>query len=147
MSATEKAAPTIDKDAPKYPHNVLEAFGLGALLDLRVRMAFNFMQHSPAVAEVTKACIVNLPEERAAELPVWVGKFCLAVADEILKQGLESGLVQPLPDASDTSIDDQLRAQAARTATYSVLQQIEGAKAGQREQAGQVIPVAPGRGH
>lgn len=129
---------------PKYPHNVLEAFGLGALLDLRVRMAFNFMQHSPAVAEVTRAAMLNLPKERIEELPVWTAKFCLAVADEILKQGLEAGLVEPLPDPADTSIGDELRAQAARTATYQVLQQIEGAKAEQREQAGQVIPVAPG---
>ena len=34
----------------KYPHNVLEGFGNGALLDLRVRMAMQLLTHSPMYA-------------------------------------------------------------------------------------------------
>lgn len=128
---------------PKYPHNILEGYGTGALLDLRVRLAINFLQHSPMVQEVTRATLANLPAGKVGEAPMWVAKFALEVADELLKEGAARGYVSPLPDPEDTTITAQDRAQAVRTARYSVLQQMAGAKVAQEEGAGQIIPVAP----
>lgn len=130
-------------DEPKYPHNILEGYGTGALLDLRVRLAINFLQNSPMVQEVTRATLSNLPKDKVGEAPMWIAKFALEVADELLKEGAARGYVDPLPDPEDTGITAQDRAQAVRTARYSILQQIAGPKIAQEEGAGQIIPVAP----
>lgn len=133
----------IGKDeGQKYPHNVLEAFGTGAILDLRVRLAVNWIQHSPAVAEVAKAVVLGTPAHQSNDIPAWIAHFALELADQLLEQGAERGWVEGLPDPKDTKLDDQLRAQAMRTARYNVLQQILGNKAAQEEQGG-IIPVAP----
>lgn len=133
----------MDQEEPKYPSNVLEAFGTGALLDFRVRMAFNLLAKSPMFAGLMLAQSENSGLAKAA------AALALGVADEVLRQGAAAGWVESLPEATDVEIGEQLRAQAKRTAAYGVLQQMAGQEFLQHEQAGRVIPVAPGgpRGH
>lgn len=129
----------------EFPHNILEAFGTGAMLDLRVRMATSFLTTSPmfhglAVATTTEAALNELPRLAAG--------IALNLADELLRQGAALGWVTPLPP--DAELSEQVRMQATRTAAFSVLQQSEGQKMAQ-EMQGQVMPavaaIMRGRGH
>jgi hypothetical protein len=117
---------------PLYPHNVLEGFGMGALLDFRVRLAIDFLK-APVLTYLGTDCLSAVDLARGA----------LDLADEVLKQGRARGWVTDLPRGKD--IDEALREQAARTARYQVVQQTEGQKAASEEQ-GQVVPVRPGGG-
>jgi len=110
-----------------YAHNVLEGFGNGCIMDLRVRMA-NELLKSPAFMDIS-----NVPAELA--------EFALDLAEEITSQAAERGWLVPIPE--DGELTPALKNQARLTASYSVLQQIEGQKFAQGEQ-GQVIPAAPG---
>lgn len=123
---------------PKYPHNVLEGFGWGVLMDLRVRLAIDFMKSSPVFHGLAAH---TSTAEGLKVLPATIASLALHMADQILEMGRAEGLVEDLPD--DAEIGNQLRLQAKRTATFNVLQQLEGNKAAQAEQ-GTVIPMAPG---
>jgi hypothetical protein len=135
MSADDKS-----RDGMLYPHNVLEGFGSGALLDLRVRMAFAMLQHSPLFAQTlpvaTEAAFDALPKNLA-----WLA---LGIADEVLSQGEARGWVKPLPDPTDSGIDPVLEAQAHRTAEYQAEQQLHGNKYATRQAENSIVPVAPG---
>lgn len=121
--------------APKYPHNALEGFANGCLLDLRVRLAMQMLTHSPryAMATPSDGGTIFLRAGSAA-------RDALDVATELLAEAETRGLVAPLP--SDGELPPELRAQAKLTAGWQVLQQMEGQKFAQRE-ADQVVPVAP----
>lgn len=119
----------------KYPSNALEGFGSGALLDLRVRLACDFLKaplftnvHSDAAEART----------RAAEMAGWA----LDLAAEVLSQAEARGWVAPLPD-DDGELDPVLRAQARRTASYQALQQMEAQKFVQDEQGRVVAQSLP----
>ena len=101
----------------KYRHNVLEGFGNGCLLDLRVRIAIGLLEKSPLLG--SSACADATPDE--------VAGYALDVATELLRQADERGLIEDLPE--DEGLNSQVRKQAARTALYGTLQQIEGQKA------------------
>ena len=109
-----------------YPSNVLEGFGLGALLDLRVRFAHDYLMHSQLLNTGS-----GIPTRDVAA-------YALELADELLTQGRAAGWVQDLPE--DSELDGQLRAQAARTAKFQVLQQLEGQRAASDE-AGRVVQM------
>jgi hypothetical protein len=120
------------KGAPmKYPSNVLEGFGTGALLDLRVRLAVDFLK-SPMFTHTDR---IHGPD--AAHV---LAVFALDVAAELLAVSESRGLVEPLPD--DDGLNRQLRLQAARTARYSVWQQLAGARVAAEEQP-RVGPAGP----
>ena len=118
-----------------YPSNELEAFGTGAMLDLRVRMAIKFIETSPMFH--------NALDLKVAEKDIAI--IALNVATELMALAEAHGLVTPYDD-SDTEVSDRLRAQAQRTAKYQVVQQSEGQRAMQNEQSGisRVMPMAPG---
>lgn len=103
----------------KYRHNVLEGFGNGCLLDLRVRIAIGLLEKSPLMGEVVFSGELKSPDE--------VAGYALDVATELLRQADERGLIEDLPE--DEGLNSQVRKQAARTALYGTLQQIEGQKA------------------
>jgi hypothetical protein len=111
-----------------YPHNVLEGFAAGCLLDLRVRLAVDFL----------KGPLANMAPDGAEARDL--AEYALDLATELLSLAESRGLVSALPD--DDGLNRQLRLQAARTAKFSALQQIEGQKAAQ-EEAGRVSRVAP----
>src|SRR5258708_3172289 len=109
-----------------YPHNILEGFGNGAILDLRVRMANEFIK-SPTFSDGMRD-----PKELAT--------FALDLAEEITSIAAERGWLEPLPEGGELS--QWLRDQARCTASYQALQQLEGNRFVQGEQA-RVVPVAP----
>lgn len=112
-----------------YPHNVLEGFGNGAILDLRVRMANDFIK-SPWL----QTLYPGTPVKEIATL-------ALNLAEEITAQAAELGWLTPLPEGGE--LPQWLRDQAKVTASYQVCQQLEGQRFAQGEQ-GKVVPAAPG---
>lgn len=125
---------------PLYPSNVLEGFGSGCLLDLRVRLAVDLLK-SPMFTSM------SVDGMRAPEIPGECARFALDLATALMAEAESRGLVQPIP-ADNGELPDALRAQARRTASFQALQQIEGGRFVQEEQ-GRVVPQAPvltGRG-
>lgn len=117
----------------KYPHNVLEGFGNGALLDCRLRLAMNLLTYSPMFAS---------PE--AGTEPRRIAELALEVVEELFSQADARGWIDPLPDLAE--IGPELRDQAKRTAEFQATQQVHGNMIGQSlMEAGQpkVIPVNP----
>lgn len=122
----------------KYPSNALEGFGSGALLDLRVRLAADFIKHSPMFA----AALPVKADEDLVSVPIVVAGLALDLADELLSQAAARGWVEPLP-ADDGDLDTALRAQARRAASYQALQQMEAQKFVQDEQGRVVAQSLP----
>lgn len=134
----------MENNEVKYPHNALEGFANGCLLDMRVRIAIELLKSSPIFSGGVGVIAMSEDPAHAAErAPKDFASMALDVATELLRLGAERGLVDPLP-ADDGELSPSLRSQAKRTASFQVLQQMEGQKFGQREQD-QVIPQAPGR--
>lgn len=120
----------------KYPHNVLEGYSYGCLLDLRVRMAGDFLK-SPLFANVVTDALAAIRggdegEGYLPEVATQMAAFSLVLAGSLLEIGKAEGLVEPLPSGGD--LDTSLRAQAERTARFQVLQQIAGQKVAADEQ-------------
>lgn len=131
-------------DAVKYPSNVLEGFGSGALLDLRVRLAADFLKHSPMFANA-----LPVPSVEALDaMPQQLAGLALDLADELLQQGAERGWVEPLPDDAG-ELPSDLRSQARRTGSYQAQQQLDANRHAQDEQsrvvATQLRPAPNGR--
>lgn len=122
-----------------YPHNVLEGFGNGALLDLRVRMANDFIK-SPAFPAL-HAELTGIMEDQNCSVAKAVALFALDLAEEITAIATERGWLAPLPEGGE--LPQWLRDQAKVTASYQVCQQLEGQRFAQGEQ-GKVVPAAPG---
>jgi hypothetical protein len=143
-----------DTELKKYPINVLEGFANGCLLDLRVRMAADLLKSpmfSGTFNEMSQAFIEGAVNEHDMfRLPETTAKFALDVACELVALAESKGLLDPLPD--DKEIDDVLRAQASRTAQYSVIQQLAGQKFAEDEAArvsrvGAVYDIPRSKGH
>lgn len=120
-----------------YPSNVLEGFGTGALLDLRVRFAMQLLT-GPLYANVVAEGVELGTGDNARAIAV----HALDVSAAFFEVSEERGLVEPLPD--DDGLNRQLRLQAARTARYSVWQQLAGARVAAEEQP-RVGPAPGGR--
>lgn len=112
-----------------YPQDPINGFLQGCLLDLRVRLAIDFLK-GPSF----ELCVSGMKVEDAAGL-------ALRLADEILKQGAEKGWVTSIPE--DGEIGPALRAQAKRNAIYQVVQQMEANKAMTAEQSSIAVPQVP----
>lgn len=139
----EKEVVDVSRDGMHYPHNVLEAFGTGAMCDARVRFANELLVSSP----IFHGLAVHTPMPQYRELAKEAARLALEIADELFSQGEARGMIEPLSE--DAELTEALRLQAARTAKFQALQQVEGGKALAAEQ-GSVIPNrAPimGRGH
>lgn len=116
-----------------YPHNVLEGFGNGAILDLRVRMANDFIK-SPFFRTLGA-------KDGEIASAAYIATFALDLAEEITAQAADRGWLTPLPEGGE--LPQWLRDQAKVTASYQVCQQLEGQRFAQGEQ-GKVVPAAPG---
>lgn len=99
-----------------YKQNVLSGFDNGCLLDLRVRLAIEFIKAS--------RLNFDIPAEVCA-------CYALDLASEVLSQADAKGLIEPLPDGS--AISAEVRAQAGRMARFNVVQQLEMQRAAQDE--------------
>lgn len=122
-----------------YPHNVLEGFGNGAILDLRVRMANEFMK-SPVLTAMADELTRRLRADSKLTVEKSIATFALDLAEEVTAQAAERGWLCELPE--DGELTPALRNQAKVTASYNVLQQIEGNRFAQ-DQQGKVVPAAP----
>lgn len=133
-----------DKTITKYPHNALEGFGNGCLLDLRVRFAMLLLQQSPmySTALVTTSTTDGDGTQylQGAMTPQLIAQHALDLATEVLDLAAERGLVEPLPD--DGELSTELKLQARRTAGFSLAQQMEGQRMAQ-DLRDRVVPVAP----
>lgn len=139
-------------ELPKYPHNALEGYANGCLLDMRVRFAMELLTHSPIYGRGTIATVAAKTSQafpglagyegvaEAPALPHLLARHALDLATALLQLGAERGLVDALP-ADDGELSPSLRAQARRTASYQALQQKEAQAFLQRE-ADQVVPQA-----
>lgn len=116
----EATAPATDAGEMKYPHNVLEGFSNGCILDLRMRFAMEFLKGGSVFGE---------PDADA--------EYALELADATFKKAEARGWVAPIPD--DGELNRFVRMQAKRTARFQALQQIEGQKAMQRENSSAII--------
>ena len=126
----------MNDEMKKYPHNALEGFGAGCLMDLRVRLAIEFLKHSPMYTSPSTDVPLISPSEAALH--------ALTAATALLDIAEQRGLIEPLPEDGDLS--PELRAQAKRNASFQALQQIEGQRFVQLETSGisRVVPMAPG---
>lgn len=111
-------------EAMKYPQSALEAFGQGVRLDLRARLAVDFLK-TPMAAEYARYGFVEL-KMAPAMVPEMVAKFALDTAEQVILQAEERGWTAPLPDHAD--LNAQEKHQARRNAKFNV----EGQLAGQR---------------
>lgn len=100
-----------------YPHNVLEGFQNGCLLDLRVRLAVEIAK-SPVCQGM--ASMWNSPI-LAADIPPQIAIFALNLAEAITAEAESRGWIQPLP--TDTQLDDVVESQAKRTGQFQAAQQ------------------------
>lgn len=112
-----------------YPQDPINGFLQGCLLDLRVRLAIDFLK-----APSFELSLSGMKVEDAAGL-------ALRLADEILAQGAANGWVTSIPE--DGEIGPALRAQAKRNAQYQVVQQMEANKAMTAEQSSIAVPQVP----
>lgn len=116
----------------KYPHNVLEGFGNGALLDLRVRLAMQMLTHSPMYS--------------SGGVPGDIAAHALETSRQLLERAEGFGYIEPLPDLPE--IDGALKDQAMRTAEYQARQQVHGNAVATKimaDDAPKVIPMQGGR--
>lgn len=109
-----------------YFGNVLTAFENGVQLDLRVKLAVDFLK----APHLIDACA---PADQAAH--------ALQLADELLSQAQAAGWVKDLPDTD--GLPAAARRHFTRMARAQVLQQLAGQKIGQEEMDSQ-IQRAPG---
>lgn len=111
-----------------YPHNELDGFSSGCLLDLRVRLA----------AEFLKGPMFTKPDTMAPGMMV---NLALTIADELLTQGAAQGWVTPFPAGGELS--QRMRDQAKLSASFQTLVQLESQKFAQRENESAIVPAPP----
>jgi hypothetical protein len=117
-----------------YPDNEVDGFRMGALFDLRVRMAFEMLQHGDLSA--IRWQVTGTPEEAGQEL----ARACFAAMSELVRIAEAEGLVKPLPDGGEISAT--LRKHAPRLVRWQAEQQIAAQRL-QHEFAGR-IATPPG---
>ncbi len=108
----------------KYPHNALEGFSNGCIMDLRMRFAMEYLK-SGAVE----------PSDTSID-----AEYALDLSDALFQGAENRGWVSPLPDNGE--LNRALRMQARRSAKFQAAQQHEGQKAMQNETSGVVIEPA-----
>lgn len=135
-------------DAPRYPHNSLEGFGNGCLLDLRVRFAMQLLATSPMYAggKVTIVCETDaqgLARDAAtiAATPGTLATHALDTATALFERAESRGLIEPLPDHSE--ISTPARNQARRLGAFEVAKQLGAQQYAQEQQSRVSIPQSP----
>jgi hypothetical protein len=131
----------------EYPSNPLSAFEAGAQLDLRVRMALQLLQSSPlfTLSPITRNDVTEpQPDEKMVKATV---SAALMLASELIEQGKQLGLVQPLPQHDLLPVE--LQHHLSRQARAQVFVNGRGQVIAQQEQP--VVQAVPAglvsRGH
>lgn len=118
-----------------YHQNVFAAFENGCELDLRVRLALEFIK-SPA------ATLVELASDIDPVLtPVSVAEFFLDLAGAVMEGAHRRGWVHDLPETSE--LTSPMRKHIERNVRAQIHQQVAGQKIAQ-EDAGRVMAMPAG---
>lgn len=99
----------------KYPSSVLESFGNGALLDLRVRLALDVLKSPGFVGQIVPGADNEVPYERR------IAAYALDIATALLEVGAERGLVSPMPEHDE--LTQPIRRHIARNVRAQLHQQ------------------------
>lgn len=118
-----------------YRDNEIDGFRMGALFDLRVRMAFEVMQRGDLSAFTNGVSRSGTAEDRGREIAGAV----LAATSELIRLAEEGGLVAPLPEVG---LSTGMKRHAKRVVAWQVEQTVEGQRA-QAEMGGR-IATPPG---
>ena len=113
-----------------YRDNEVDGFRMGAMFDLRVRMAFEILQRGDLTAFTNGVSRSSTAEERGREIAAAV----LATTSELVKLAEVEGLVTPFPESG---ISTTLKRQVKRVTAFQVEQQVEGQRA-QGEMGGRI---------
>jgi len=119
-----------DEVKMKYPANELDSFATGVKMDLRVRLAIEFLK-SPMYEGV-------ISKDEAA--PSYLAEHALDVAYELLKQADAQGLLEAIDD--DAKLSERAIKHAKRIGAFNVHQQLGANEAAQDAQS-RVVPAAP----
>jgi hypothetical protein len=134
------------KPPREYPGNAVEGSSNGALLDLRVRLAADFLRASPAIGELQKYLCDDDGPNNKYDAKI-IAEYALDMAGELLTGADRRGWIKDLPEGDALSAAE--RSYALRTGRYSAMQQVGGAKQMGEEQSSAVVTPAPGvfKGH
>jgi hypothetical protein len=138
------------EDAPSVPPvslylgDVLQSFSNGVQLDLRVRLAVDWLKGGLLVPP-REGKVFELTKEHAQEIV----RFALDLSTELIEQGMLRGLIRDLPDTDE--LNAAYRKHLRRAARASVLPQIAAQEIAREEGPGIVpgmlVPSgSPGRG-
>lgn len=128
----------------KYPQSAIEAFPQGVRLDLRVRLAIDFLK-TPLAAEYLKglesAAVEDLRaaadgQEPPVKLADRVAKFTLDLAEAVMVDAEQRGWTAPMPDTDE--LDASTKRQARRNARFQIEGQVAGQRAMQEMAAGAI---------
>ena len=117
-----------DEVKMKYPANELDSFATGVKMDLRVRLAIEFLK-SPSLQGVVHV----FPADKVAE-------YSLELAEALLLQADAKGLLEALDD--DAKLSERAIKHAKRIGAFNVHQQLGANEAAQDAQS-RVVPAAP----
>lgn len=128
----------------KYRSNPLTCFDNGCLLDLRVKLAIDFLKSPMYATDVEHFYSGSDMEEvkppEIAPHPRTLACHALDLATELLAEGTRRGLVEPIPDHDELSAP--IRKQIRRGVRANVISQIVASALMAEETRGQVQPVA-----
>ncbi len=105
-------------DSMKYPTNAIDSFQHGVVMDLRVRLAIDFLKVVPGFG----------------------AHKALDLADDLLEDAERRGWLAPLDH--DPKLTDAVKNQAKRLGAFQMYQQLGANQAAQDEQS-RVVPAAP----
>lgn len=109
------------QDFTGYWGNVLNSFETGAQLDLRARLAVEFVKSGTLVHLQTTMSALT-PESGAATLAAKIASFALDLASELIDQSRQRGLIKDLPQ--DDGLNLAVRTQIRRNARAQIYQQV-----------------------
>ena len=115
----------------RYLQNALDGFPNGCMLDLRVRLAVDFIRNSTLF---TGATLTNPEKDVAA--------YALNLSTALLELAKERGLIEPLPAGPE--LDEHLKVHADRNARFQVESNLAGQRYAQNLTSGLAVPRAPG---
>jgi hypothetical protein len=121
--------------APNYWGNVLTSFENGAQMDLRLKLAIQF------ISGLSFAAVLERPsraDDTALMLPQEAAAYALDLAGELLDQAAARGLVKDMPDHGE--LNAPTRHQIERNARAQVYGQTVGQRV-MREESGGVMPM------
>lgn len=118
----------------KYPGNLLNEFENGCSMDLRLKLAIEFLKAGIAPNYLPDGTHSTELQARAA----------LDLSEALLAEAEKRGLVAPLPDHSD--LPPNLLRQIERNIAAQVYQQMEGQRAAQNAASG-IVVARPVMGH